>query len=106
MTKLRQRMIEDMHLHGFSKNTQDSYLKSVTILARYYWRFPDKITEPEIRKFFLHLVDGKNLSKSTIASYYYGIKFFYEKTLERPWNSAKIPRSKVPKKLPTVLSKE
>ena len=42
MTKLRERMFEDMHLHGLSKNTQESYLMSVRILARYYWRPPDQ----------------------------------------------------------------
>jgi len=104
MTKLRKRMIEDMHLHGLSKNTQESYLMSVTILARYYWRSPDKITEPEIRKFFLYLVDEKELSRSSIASYYYGIKFFYERTLAQQWHIFDIVKPRKKYQLPVILT--
>ena len=104
MTKLRQRMLEDMHLHGLSRNTQESYLMSVRILARYYWRPPDKITETEIRKFFLYLMDEEKLSTATIASYYYGIKFFYEKTLAKKWNIFDIIKPRKKYQLPVILT--
>ena len=104
MTKLRQKMIEDMHLHNFSKNTQESYIMAVMILSRHYWRSPDKITEDEIRRFFLYLMDEKKLSKSTIATYYYGIKFFYEKTLEQKWHIFDIIKPRKRTQLPVILS--
>ncbi|MCK4765968.1 MAG: tyrosine-type recombinase/integrase [Candidatus Aminicenantes bacterium] len=104
MTKLRHRMIEDMHLHGLSENTQDSYLMSVTILAKHYWRSPDKITEHEIRQFFLYLMDEKKSSRATIATYYYGIKFFYEKTLGRKWRIFDIVKPRKKYQLPVILN--
>ena len=53
MTALRERMIEDLQLHGLSNNTQLSYVRSVRFLAEYYRKPPDQITEEELREYFL-----------------------------------------------------
>ena len=53
MTALRQKMLEDMQLHGFSERTQDSYLRAVRQLATYFNKSPDQITEEEMRQYFL-----------------------------------------------------
>ncbi len=53
MTPLRQRMVEDMQLHGFAARTQEAYLGAVCQLARYYQKAPDTITEEELRHYFL-----------------------------------------------------
>jgi site-specific recombinase XerD len=37
---------------------------------------------------------------------YSALKFFFEKTLQKPWDVLKIPRSKQRKKLPGVLSRQ
>jgi len=43
MTELRSKMIKSMELRNFSKNTQRSYLKAVSGLAKHYKKSPDKI---------------------------------------------------------------
>jgi hypothetical protein len=53
MTKLRQRMIEDMQLRGLAEKTQDAYLRAVRQLAEYYAKSPDQISEEELRQYFL-----------------------------------------------------
>jgi len=55
MTPLRQRMIEDLQLRGLSEITQDRYVRAVRQLAEYYDKSPDKITEEELRRYFLYL---------------------------------------------------
>lgn len=45
MTALRQKMIEDMQLHGLSARTQDSYVRAVRQLAAHYHKPPDQIGE-------------------------------------------------------------
>ena len=40
ISPLRQRMIDDMHLHRFSAKTQASYVRSVDALTRYHGRSP------------------------------------------------------------------
>jgi hypothetical protein len=47
MSKLRQRMIEDMRLAGLSARTQEAYARAVRQLAEHYHRSPDLITEEE-----------------------------------------------------------
>ena len=44
MTKLRQAMIDAMHLRGFSTRTHKSYLDAVRGLANYYQHSPAQIT--------------------------------------------------------------
>jgi Phage integrase, N-terminal SAM-like domain len=68
MTPLRRQMIEDMQLHGYSKKTQECYLTAVKVLARHYRRSPDKLSEEEIREFFLYLVNVKHVARSTLRS--------------------------------------
>ncbi len=106
MTPLRQKMLEDMQLHGLSKRTQQSYVWAVRGLADYYHRSPAELAEEEIRQFFLHLIDTRKLAKSTITVYLSGIKFFFEKTLGKTMPVFDLVRPRRRKKLPAVLTIE
>ena len=92
MTALRQKMIEDMQLHGFAERTQESYLQAVRQLAEYYHKPPDQISEEELRQYFLYLKNVKKASRSTITLALCGIKFFYERTLQRQWTTLALVR--------------
>jgi site-specific recombinase XerD len=104
MTALRQKMIEDMQLHSFAERTQDSYLRAVRQLAAYFNKPPDQITEEELRQYFLYLKNVKKASRSNITLALCGIKFFYERTLQRQWAVLALLRPPQEKKLPVVLS--
>lgn len=104
MTKLRQRMIQDMQLHGFAPKTQSSYVNAVKNLANYYGRSPDLLSEEDIRNFFLHMINEKKSARSTVIIHLSGIKFLFEKTLKRPWPVFKLLKPAKSKKLPVVLS--
>jgi integrase len=104
MTTLRQKMIEDMQLHGFAERTQKSYMQVVRQLAEYYGKPPDQINEEELRQYFLYLKNVKKVSRSTITLALCGIKFFYERTLQRQWAVLALIRPRREKKLPLVLS--
>lgn len=106
MTPLRKRMLDDMKLRGFSARTQEAYADAVRLLARHYRRSPDRITEEELREYFLYLKDVKKQARSTITIALCGIKFFYEKTLSRPWGVFEIVRPPREKKLPVVLGRQ
>lgn len=105
MTELRQRMIEDMRLRGLSARTQEVYVRSVRQLAEHYGRSPDLITEEELRSYFLHLVEVKRFARPTITIALCGIKFFYERTVQRDWSLFDVVRPHREKKLPVVLSR-
>ena len=106
MTALRERMIEDMQLHGFSPGTQDAYVRAVRQLAGYYHRSPDRLSEEELRAYFLHLKNERQLARSTITVTICAVKFFYDYTLQRDWPVLGLIRPAKEKKVPVVLSQD
>jgi integrase/recombinase XerD len=106
MTELRQRMIHDMQLHGFAPKTQSSYVNAVKNLANYHGRSPDLLSEEDIRNFFLYMINEKKSARSTVIIHLSGIKFLFERTLQRPWPVFGLLKPAKRKKLPVVLSFE
>jgi integrase/recombinase XerD len=104
MTALRERMIEDLQLHGLSKQTEELYVQAVRHLAEYYRKPPDQITEEELRQYFLYLTKVKQVAPSTLRINLCGIKFFYERTLHKQWITLELVRALKQKKLPLVLT--
>ena len=74
MSAIRQRMIEDMQLHGYSAKTQTAYLGAVRGLAGHYHRTPEDITQDELRSYFLYLVKERGVARSTLTIHLCGIK--------------------------------
>ena len=105
-TPLRQKMIEDMQLHGLADRTQESYLLAVRQLARHYQKSPDQINEEELRAYFLFLKNDRHASRSTCTINLCGIKFFFQYTLGREWKFFELIRPPKEKKLPVVLSRD
>jgi integrase/recombinase XerD len=106
MSKLRDKMTQDMELRGFSPKTMDIYLDWVTRFSLHYGKSPDELGDDDIRDFLHYLLKEREVTQSTVNQAYSAFRFFYKKTLEREWNEEKVPRSKQPKKLPVVLSME
>jgi site-specific recombinase XerD len=104
MTALRERMLEDLQLHGLSESTQALYVQAVRKLAEYYHKSPDQISEEELRQYFLYLSQVKKVAPSTLTINLCGIKFFYEQTLQVQWAALKLIRPPRETKLPVVLS--
>lgn len=106
MSAIRQRMIEDMQLHGYAAKTQEAYVGAVRGLAKYYKRNPEDITQEEVRAYFLWLVKERGVARSTLTIHLSGIKFLFEKTMKREWIIFNLVRPQKRKKLPVVLSAE
>ena len=104
MTPLRARMIEDLKLAGLADRTQQSYVDAVYQLAKFHRRSPAELIESEVREFFVDLVENRKAATSTLRVYKCGIRFFYERTLDKVFHFMGTLRSKREKKLPTVLS--
>jgi site-specific recombinase XerD len=104
MTALRQKMIEDMQLHGLAATTQEVYVQAVKQLAQHYGKSPELISEEELRQYFLHLGNVRHVSPSTFRIALCAIKFCFRQTLGRPWPVLELVRPPREKKLPVVLS--
>jgi site-specific recombinase XerD len=64
------------------------------------------ITEEELRQYFLYIKNVKHYSRNTITIALCGIKFFFEKTLNRNWGLFSVVRPAPEHKLPVILSLE
>lgn len=104
MGKLRDRMKMDMELKNLSPRTKKIYLCWMKQFTIHYGKSPDQLGDEEIRGYLYYLLKDKQASQASMNQAYSALKFFYERTLQREWNGTKIPRSKIPKKLPVVLS--
>jgi site-specific recombinase XerD len=106
MSKLRERMSEDLKLRGLAPRTQELYLRAVKGLAKYYYRSPDELKEEEVRAYLLYLKEEKEVSASTFKIELSGLKFLYKHTLKKEWGVLEMSKPKQEKKLPVVLSQE
>jgi site-specific recombinase XerD len=106
MGKLRDMMVREMRLRSFEPRTQQSYLKAVENLARYYGRSPDKISCDEVHDYLLYLLEEQKQDWGTVNGVCSSLRFFYNKTLKQHQSTFSIPRRRTPKPLPEVLNEE
>jgi integrase/recombinase XerD len=102
-TGLRQRMIEDMNVRGFSAKTQHDYLRIVERFAAFLGRSPDLATPEDIRRFQVEQREA-GMPAPAMNSHISGLRFFFTTTIDRPDLSRKLLRVSYPRKLPMVLS--
>ncbi len=105
-TTLRQRMLQDLQLAGLSERTQEAYLRAVRQLAEHFHTPPDRLGEPQVREYFLHLKNDRKFASASLGIAYSGIKFFYSHTEPRDWPTLRRLRVRREKRLPDVLSVE
>jgi len=98
------RLEEDFDLRGLSARSRKAYLGAVRQLERHCGRPLDKLGDDEVRGYFLHLIDVRRVSPSTVNQQLYAIKFLFEITLKRRLQCLKTIRPKKTRKLPVVLS--
>jgi site-specific recombinase XerD len=108
MTKLRQQFIQALSVRGFSVQTQKTYVAYVRRLAAHYRRAPDQLSPKEIEAFLYHLLRQQNYAQSSLGGVVSALRLFYRQVVG--WSQEQIgrdlPRSKQPKRLPQVYSRE
>ena len=100
---LRQRMIEDMTVRGFSAKTQHDYLRVVTRFAAFLERSPISATAEDLRRFQVEQREA-GMPAPAMNSHVAALRFFFTTTVDRPDLSRRLIRTPYPRKLPTVLS--
>jgi integrase/recombinase XerD len=103
-TSLRQRMTQDLQLAGLAERTQDAYLRAVRQLADHFHTPPDRLTEPQLRDYLLHLKNDRLFASASLGIASSGIQFFYSHTCPRDWPTLTRLRVQREKRLPDVLS--
>ncbi len=67
---------------------------------------PDTITEEQIRKYMLYLLEEREVTAVYQRQVVNAVKFYYEQVLGRKMNPMNVQRPKKSKKLPIVLSEQ
>jgi site-specific recombinase XerD len=103
MTTLRRRLLEDLQLRGLAPQTPQGDVAAVRQRAHHDRCPPDLLSDEELRQPFLDVLHTKQVAESTFRIHLYGIRFFDEPTLNRPWPVFDLGRPRHPQTLPVVL---
>ena len=107
MTKLRQRMVEELQRRNYSPATIRGYVLAVKQFAEYFGKPPDRLGATQIKRFQWYLLQERKLTPGTVEMRISALRFFFKKMLKRSdIHFDDLPFPKIPRKLPTVLSPE
>ncbi|WP_166115397.1 phage integrase N-terminal SAM-like domain-containing protein, partial [Pseudoalteromonas sp. Z9A5] len=105
MTPLRQRVIDEIRLRGYSPRTEESYINALAQLANYYDKSPDLINKEELEAYFRYVNLTQHLSRATIAVKLNAVNFLYKYVLQRSFN-IDIVLPKKAHKIPILLTRD
>jgi len=98
--------VEALKLNGKSERTQEAYVRHVRKLIEFQHKDPDRISEEELRKYFIHRQEINKWQTNTMRICYSAIKFFYLHVVERDWHIFKVLKAPSERRLPAVLTRE
>ena len=105
ISPLRQRLIDDMNMRRFSRETQRNYLRDIGRLATFLGRSPDTATADDLRRFQIEQQED-GVPVPTMNSIVSALRFFFTQTLDRPDLARRLVRLAHPRNLPVVLSRD
>jgi len=100
---LRQRLIDDMNMRRFSRETQRNYIRDVGRFATWLGRSPHTATAEDVRRFQIEQQDA-GVPVPTMNSIVAALRFFFTHTLDRPDLARKMVRTAHARKIPVVLT--
>lgn len=103
VSPLRQRMLEDMVMHGLRTDTQRNYNRIVRSFAAFLGRPPDTATAEDLRRFQVHQRES-GMQPQSINNSVSELRFFLTVTLNRPDLSRRLVLVRLPRKLLDLLS--
>ncbi len=105
ISPLRQRMIDDMTVRGFSAGTQRAYVSAVASFAAFFGHVPDQATGEDLRRYQVHM-RGEGASATTMNQAVSALRFFFGVTLGRGDAEIGMTTVATPRRLPVILSVE
>jgi len=104
MNALREETLKAYQLAGYGERTQEAYLRQVRLLEDCCQKTADKITEEELKEYFLFRQNVSKWSPATMRISIAGLKFLFEKVLHREWPVLELVRARRERKIRTILS--
>lgn len=98
------KMEEEIKLKGYSLKTKKAYINHIRRFFSYINKDLDKISDDEIRKYVIFLIEKEGVSHSYVNQAISSIKFLCNNVINKNCIIDTISRPKKEKKLPMVLS--
>ena len=93
ISPLRQRLIDDMNVRRFSRETQRNYIRDVGRFATFLRRSPDTATADDVRRFQIEQRDA-GVPTPTMNSIVSALRFFFTHTIDSERMLIRIERGK------------
>jgi integrase/recombinase XerD len=106
VTRLRKMMLEELQRRNYAQTTVEAYIHALQDFAQYFHRPPDQLGPEHIRQYQVYLLRDQKLAANTVKQRVAAVRFFFVRTLKRPYLREDIPYPKAPRRLPVVLSQE
>jgi len=106
MSTLRNQLIQQMQLKGYSPVTIKNYVSCISRMASFYNSPADQLSVDQIRSYILLGITEKKLSKPWMNATISAVKLLFCDVLKREWNYLDLPRPRKDKKVPVILSKD
>ncbi|MEE8502364.1 MAG: site-specific integrase [Kiloniellales bacterium] len=105
ISPLRQRMIEDMEVRGFTACTQRGYIRAVRDFTVFFGHSPDEASAEDLRR-YQHHMRTSGASAITMNFAVSALRFFFGTTLDRGDAAVGMTTVRQPQRLPVILSPE
>lgn len=105
ISPLRQRMIEDMTVRGFTARTQRGYIAAMKRFTAFLGRRPDQATVEDLRRFQVQM-RSEGASATSMNAAVSALRFFFGVTLGRSDASVGMTTVRQPRRLSVILSPE
>ncbi len=105
MTPLRERMIEDMRIHGMGDKAQKAHIRAIKHSAGFLKRSPDTVTPDDLRAYQLHMTDTE-VTPPPFNARIMALRFLFGTTCDREDMKRYMQFRTQPRRLPSVLSIE
>ena len=107
MTKLLERMREELVRRNYAVNTMRSYFSALAEFERYTGKRLDRVGPDDLRQYHTYLLEERKLGVRTVVQRVAAIRFLYCKTLKRRDMKEDLPYPRnYRRKLPVILSPE
>jgi site-specific recombinase XerD len=106
VTKLLQRLHDELVRRHYATTTRESYLKIVKAFHRHTGRRLDRIGPDDLRRYQVFLLEERKLAVGTVVAQIAALRFFFLRVLKRRDMKEDLPYPKHRRRLPIVLSPE
>ena len=105
MSALRESVLLQMRLRGFSPSTVDSYIHALEQLWAFHKQPLERLNCEEVQRFLDEIITVRKLAWATVNVYFSACRFLYEQVLKRTPHEFSIPPRGRSGRRPSVLNR-